>query len=235
MPPSDRDPADGLRADLVAFDVDGTLVTHPRGKTVWEVFNDRFVGDDTLGEERYRAVLAGTLSYADWVRLDIEGWHRAGATREAMVEAMGELRPIGGVRETIGALRARGARVIAISGTLDLLLGHVLGEELFDEVYANRIGFDDRGEIAGWTPTPFDREGKAVALRTVAYRERIPLERCAFVGDSENDLTVARVAGLAIAFNPRSEELRAACDHVVDGDDLGAILPFLLAPGAAGP
>ena len=34
------------RFDLVAFDVDGTLVHHPEDKTVWEVLNHRFTGSE---------------------------------------------------------------------------------------------------------------------------------------------------------------------------------------------
>jgi phosphoserine phosphatase len=74
-------------------------------------------------------------------------------------------------------------------------------------------------------------EGKAQALRAVALRESIPLSRCAFVGDSSNDVWIARLAGFAVAWNPRSAELEAAADAVVRGDDLRAILPHLLPGG----
>ena len=61
------------RFDLVAFDVDGTLVEHPEEKTVWEVLNARFVGGDDLNRERYADYRAGRLSYAEWVSLDVGG------------------------------------------------------------------------------------------------------------------------------------------------------------------
>jgi len=38
--------------DLVVFDVDGTLVEHPEDKTIWEVLNLRFTGDDGMNKER---------------------------------------------------------------------------------------------------------------------------------------------------------------------------------------
>lgn len=216
------------RFDLVAFDVDGTLVRHPEGKTVWEVLNRRFLGDDTVNEERYRRVKEGSLSYAEWVALDVLGWHAAAATREQILEAIEPLRPIDGAQEALAALRATGAHLVVISGTLDLLLDTLLPDAPFDEVYTNRIGFDDAGAISGWTPTPFDLEGKAVALRSVAMRESIPLSRCAFVGDSSNDVEAARVAGFTVAFNPRSEALERAAGAVVRSDDLRSLLPHLL-------
>jgi len=216
------------RFDLVAFDVDGTLIRHDDGKTVWEVLNRRFLGDDSVNAERHRRVLAGELSYADWVALDIQGWHDAGATRDDIVAALAPLRLVDGAREALAELRSAGLRLVAISGTLDLLLDVRFPDHPFEELYTNRIGFADDGRISGWTPTPFDMDGKAVALRAIALRESVPLARCAFVGDSGNDVAAARIAGLAIAFNPRSEELENAAGVVVRSDDLRSILPHLL-------
>jgi phosphoserine phosphatase len=62
----------------------------------------------------------------------------------------------------------------------------------------------------------------------VALREGIALDRCAFVGDSLNDVWVARAAGLSVAFNPKSEELASIADVVIRAPDLRAILPHLL-------
>ena len=216
------------RVDLVAFDVDGTLVEHPEEKTVWEVLNARFLGGDDLNRERYAAYRAGRLSYAEWVALDVGGWRDAGATRETMLEALGPLRLVDGARETLDALKGAGARLAVISGTLDFLLDALFPDHPFDEVYCNRLVFDPEGGIGHWHATPFDMEGKAVALRAIAMREGIPLARCAFVGDHANDLSAARLAGLAVAFNPKSAELEAAAGAVVRSNDLRDVLPYLL-------
>ena len=74
--------------DLVVFDIDGTLVLHPENKTIWEVLNRRFTGDDGMNKERFAAYKAGRMSYAEWVTMDVSGWRDAGATREQMVAAM---------------------------------------------------------------------------------------------------------------------------------------------------
>ena len=71
-------------------------------------------------------------------------------------------------------------------------------------------------------------DGKGVALRAIAMREDLPLSRCAFVGDHANDVAAARLAGRAIAFNPKSAELEEAAHVVVRSDDLRDILPHLL-------
>jgi len=221
------------RFDLVCFDVDGTLVVHPQEKVVWQVLNERFLGSDHANEERLKAYRRGEISYPEWVALDIGDWIGAGARREAIVEGVGELRLVGGARETLAALKQAGCRLAVISGTLDICLDTLFPDHPFDEVYTNRIWFDSDGRIAGWEATPFDMEGKARALREIAGREGIPLERCAFVGDHTNDVEAAREAGLAIAFNPKSRDIEQASDVVHRGDDLLVILPVLLAGAGA--
>ncbi len=219
--------------DLVAFDVDGTLVVGPEGLTVWEVLNRRYLGTPDVNRERYARYRRGELSYEAWVALDIDGWRAAGATRAEVVDALGELRLVPGARETVEALRRRGVRLVIISGTLDLLVDTLWPDHAFDEVWTNRIEFDVDGRISGWRATPYDMEGKAQALREIAARAEIDLARCAFVGDSSNDVWAARAAGLSIAWNPRSTELESVASVVVRSEDLREILPYLVAPARA--
>ena len=214
--------------DLVCFDVDGTLVSHPFEKVVWQILNERFLGTDDLNEERYHRYIRGEISYPEWVAMDIGDWMRAGASREVILEEIGALRLVTGARETLAALKQAGCRLAVISGTLDICLDTLFPDHPFDDVYTNRIRFDEGGLIAGWDATPFDMEGKARALREIAEREGIPLEATAFVGDHRNDVAAAREAGFAIAFNPKSAEIEDAADVIVRGEDLRAVLPYLL-------
>ncbi len=211
--------------DLVAFDVDGTLVRGPGDRTVWEVLNERFTGRSDWNEQRFALYRAGKLSYAEWVALDIGGWRDAGARRDDLFAAFALLELVPGTREALAALAAVGHRLVVISGTLDVMLDHLLPDSPFHEVHATRIEFDGSGRISGWHATPHDMEGKALLLREIAEREGIPLSRCAFVGDSSNDVWIARQAGLAIAFNPKSAELEQAAHVVLRGSDLRMILP----------
>ena len=222
------------RFDLVCFDVDGTLVTHDQGKVVWQILNERFVGTDRVNEERYLRYSQGEITYAEWVALDIGDWARAGARREEIVTEIGSLRLVEGARETLAALKEGGARLAVISGTLDVCLDVLFPDHPFDEVFTNRIRFEDDGSIAGWDATPFDMDGKARALEAIAARESIPLARTAFVGDHLNDLAAARRAGVAVAFNPKSRELAEAAHLVVHDRDLRALLPHLLEPPDGG-
>jgi HAD superfamily phosphoserine phosphatase-like hydrolase len=216
------------RFDLVAFDVDGTLVEHPDGRTVWEVLNETITGSRDQNRERLAMYRAGTLTYEDWVALDIGSWRDAGATRGRLVAAFGPLRLVTGARETMDALKKSGARLAVISGTLDLLLDTLFPDHPFDDVFTNRLYFDEAGRISSWWATPFDMDGKAEALREIAAREGVDLSRCAFVGDHSNDLSAARAAGFAVAFNPKCRELEEIAGAVVRSRDLRDVLPHLI-------
>ena len=216
------------RFDLVAFDVDGTLVRGKQRRTVWEVLNERFTGSSSHNKERYALYRAGKLSYAEWVALDVTGWREAGAGRDDIVEAFATLELVPGTRETLEALAAAGHFLVVISGTLDVMLETLLPDHPFDEVHCNHLGFDAEGKISHWRATPFDMEGKAELLRSIAMREGFRTARCAFVGDSSNDVWIAREAGFSIAFNPDSAELQEAADVVLRANDLREILPHFL-------
>jgi len=211
--------------DLICFDVDGTLVVHPEEKIVWEILNTRFTGSDTVNRTRYEHYRSGRITYAQWVALDVGDWLAAGATRSEILAAIEDLRLVGGVHGTLAELRRRGYKLGIISGTLDIVIETLLPEHPFDDVFLNKLLFDEKNALVGCHATPYDVDGKARALREIAAREGIPIERCAFVGDAFNDVEVAREAGFSIAFNPKCRELSDVCDIVVRGNDLAAILP----------
>jgi len=209
---------------LVAFDVDGTLVDNVDGKVVWQLLNTRFGGDDRVNAQRFQAYLHREITYAQWVELDIGQWVGAGATRQQIAEVIQrELRLVCGARETVLELRDRGYRLAVISGTLDLTLDLLFPEHPFEEVFTNKIWFSDDGQIAGWEATPYDMEGKAHALQEIARRMGVPLAATVFVGDNINDLQVMALAGLAVAFEPKAPSVTAASHAVLRGDLRGLL------------
>ncbi|MCH7548582.1 MAG: HAD family phosphatase [Candidatus Krumholzibacteriota bacterium] len=213
--------------DLICFDVDGTLIRHRTGKVIWEVLNRRFTGTDSINKERFRMYRAGEITYAEWVELDVQGWIDSGATRAQIVESVGEFEHHDGVLETVWELKKRGRELAIISGTLDIVIDTLFPDHPFGDVFSNVLDFDAEGRLVGWRATPFDLYGKPDALRGLAEKHGVPLERTAFIGDGDNDVPVVGVAGCVIAFNPRSKELEQRADHVVRGSDMRAVLELL--------
>lgn len=214
---------------LVAFDVDGTLVENDQGLVVWQVLNDRFVGDQALNEQRFQEYLAGALTYAEWVRLDIEGWQQGGATRKGIEhEIRTHLRLAPFAREVTAELRRRGFVLAVVSGTLDIVLDVLFPDHPFEHVFTNKIGFDAGGAITHWQATPYDMDGKADAVRLLAARLGLDLREVAFVGDNVNDCSAMRLVGHAIAYDPKHEQVRSAARSVLSRgrlDDLLGLLP----------
>jgi phosphoserine phosphatase len=213
--------------DLICFDVDGTLVRHPTGKVIWEVLNRRFTGDDRINTERHRWYNEGRITYPQWVEMDVQGWIDAGATRAEIVDAVREFQRFDGAHSTLWELKRRGARLAIISGTLDIVIDTLFPEHPFDDVYSNRLLFDDGGVLTGWQATPFDLEGKPVALRELSRKHSVALARAAFVGDGANDVPMVGVAGCVVAFNPRSSELERLATHVIREPNLSRLLDLI--------
>jgi phosphoserine phosphatase len=216
--------------DLVAFDVDGTLVSHAagKGKVVWQLIAERLGCDLAWGRARYARYCRGEITYAEWVDLDVGDWQARGATRAGMAAAISEeLHLSPGAREVVHELKARGYHLAVISGTIDLVLDVLFPDHPFDFVSTNKVRFDAAGRIAAWEATPYDMDGKERALRMLAERTGTPLARCAFVGDHTNDLSVLRLAGLPIAYDPKDEAVRAAARVVLPAGGLPELLTLL--------
>jgi len=210
--------------ELICFDVDGTLVRHPSGLVIWEVLNLKYGGSKDINRFRYQMYCDGRLSYERWVELDVSGWISHGATREGIVDVVREFDLFGGARETVHELKRRGYRLGVISGTLDLVLDTLFPDHPFDEVFTNKVFFDEKGRLSGWEATRFDSHGKPEALRGMAQRLGVALSRTAFVGDGENDVPLLGVAGYFAAFRPRSKVLTEQANIVLGEEELPRLL-----------
>lgn len=216
------------RIRVVCFDVDGTLVEHPEGKTVWQLINERYVGGEEVNRQRLQAFRSGAMTYGEWVDLDLGDWVAAGVGWSQITQTiLQNLTLVAGARETVESLRAAGYRLAVISGTINLTLDLLLEGFPFDRCYTNQVWFDDQGGIAGWKATPYDGPGKAVALDEFAAACGCSPTECAFVGDHWNDLAALRRAGLGIAFRPKDEDVRRAADRVIESGPLTGLLDIL--------
>jgi phosphoserine phosphatase len=213
---------------LICFDVDGTLVDNLTFS--WQLFHDYFQTDKHRREDAKNKFLDGTISYSQWANHDLEMWKSAGATKKELLDALGILIPMQGAIETLEELKKNGLKLAVISGSINIVLEKVFPDyqEIFDFVYLSSIKFDSGGNIMGMDVTKFDMDNKAVALKEIADKLSIPIEKCVFVGDYLNDLKAIELAGLGIAFNSSEERLKKAADIVIENKDLREILKYIL-------
>lgn len=215
-----------LRYPLVCFDLDGTLVDDT--VYIWKTLHDHFATDAEARQRAYDDYFGRRITYSEWFAHDLELLGRAGATDARIRELLDGLRPMHGAEELLAGLRAKGHTLAIISGSLDVVVDHIFGLDLFDHVLINRIEFDPSGNLSGGTPTEYDIEAKAEGLRYLAQKEGLSLSRTAFVGDNENDVWIAKEAGLSIAFNCKSDKLRRVAHHEITEKDLRLVEPLLV-------
>ena len=212
---------------LVCFDVDGTLIDNVTFS--WQIFHDYFQTDKHKREDAKNKFFSGKISYKQWAEHDIELWRERNAKKEDFFKSMNHLRLMEGAIETLTQLKKIGLKLAIISGSFNVVLEKFIPnyEELFDDVFLSRIYFDGNGNISRVEATEFDMDGKAVALRKIAEREKISLKECIFIGDYLNDKKIMQEVGLAIAFNCKYEELRKVANICIDKKDLREILKYI--------
>lgn len=209
----------------VCFDVDGTLIDDTI--YIWVTLHDAFGVSKELRKKHYEDFMNKRITYSQWFELDILEWKKQNIHKKDLVSQIERLSVIPGVHETISVLKQKGYKIAVISGSLDLVLQTKLPEVKFDEVFINCLEFDQNQKLTGGIPTSYDLEHKASGLIHLAEKYGISLEECVFVGDNENDVHIAEIAGLSIGFNLKSEKLSQIVDVVVEKKDMRQILQYL--------
>ena len=231
---------------LICFDLDGTIIDETI--FIWQTIHDS-LGTDKVRRKKYaQDFVDKKITYKQWAEHDLILWKEAGATKAKIMKAIEPLKLMPGALDTLNELKKlkdrnkdtnngnkkigsekRGLKLAIISGSLNIALEKVLPNyrEYFDDVYINHLIFDGE-KVARIKSTSFDFENKADALKEIAKRENLKLEECVFVGDHDNDIQVAEIAGLSIAFNCKSERLAQVADVVIEKKDLRKILKYIM-------
>lgn len=216
-----------MRKLLICFDVDGTLIDDTT--FIWQTLHDAIGTDPQERDEWATAFWNKEITYEQWAGHDIDMWQRKGVNRQQMITYIDDLKPMLGSQETLLALKTAGHDLGVISGSLDIALERAFPESIafFEHIFLNRLIFDEDGVLQGIKATPFDIDHKADGLVEMSRRTNIPMSDTVFIGDNFNDVSVAKIAGLSLAFNCKSHELAAVSDHVISGKDLRSILPLI--------
>ena len=217
-----------MKYKLVCFDVDGTLVDNVVYS--WELFHNFFEVDMAKRDAMKKKYYSGEIDYLQWALHDMNMWMEKGATKKDFFLAMRHLRLMKGAMEVILELRKRGIKLAIISGSLDVILEKVLPnyKELFDGVFLSHLIFDKSGKLINAKVTQYDMMKKADALRKIVKREDLDLKETVFIGDHHNDIEIAKIAGLSIAFDCKDDELRKVADVVIEKKDLREVLKYVL-------
>ena len=206
---------------LVVFDVDGTLTQH---SSIWWRLHEIF---DTTKEGRiyFDQYFAGEINYQQWSDLDAGLWK--GRPLSAVLDAVDATKLVPGAKEAIEALQNNGIKTAILSGGLDVMAESIAKRVGIDFVLTNRLLHED-GKLLGIVENIVGWADKDQHIHTILEHFNISLEETAFVGDGRNDLSVFKIVGLSIAFNPKEDEVAKAADVVIRENDLRAIVPHII-------
>jgi len=129
-----------------------------------------------------------------------------------------------GAKEVFSAIKRRGMKTALISSGPIELAERAQEDFSVDFVYTNRLVTEEKSfSISGelWMPVRFDNKDRI--LESVCTQMGIGREETISVGHDEDDINLAKVSGLAIAFNPKSKGLEKACKHTVNGSLKGIL------------
>ena len=177
----------------IVFDMDGTLI---KWINSWDAIREK------LGLPSNYKELIKTLGYREAKMLELEHWKSRRIRKDEIDEALNSFEMQNGLMELMPELKKRFI-IAVITGAPDVIaerVGALLG---IDEVYCNRIVFDRDGYVNDFI-LDIDEDNKGEVLRKFAKRHSMSEKEIIAVGDAGNDVSMFRVAGLSIAFNPKS-------------------------------
>ncbi|KAA3618260.1 MAG: hypothetical protein D8M58_21780 [Calditrichaeota bacterium] len=219
-------PKDGYK--IIGFDLDGTLL---RGlEFSWTMVWDFLGFPEAVRKAGMRRYITQQTSYQEWCEWACDQFKEKGLKRSDFKKITENIQVTKNLNEAINILKNDGFIVGLISGGIDVFLYEKIpnADELFDHIYINKFLFDSNGLLTGVNATKYDFEGKAIALEKMCTENGFTLQNSIFVGEGFNDDEVAKKAGLAIAYPPKGQGMKAAANIEVAENDLLKILPHIL-------
>jgi phosphoserine phosphatase len=172
----------------------------------------------------------GVTTYQEWCELACTHFRAKNLRRSDFAKILSKITVTNNFEETLITLKASGFITALISGGIDTFIEEKIPNagELFDYICINRLCYDQpSGLIGGVDATPFDFEGKTLALEAICTQHGCSLKEAVFIGEGFNDEDIVNKAGLSIAYPPGETVIDAASMQVQE-DDLSKILDYVL-------
>jgi HAD superfamily phosphoserine phosphatase-like hydrolase len=212
----------GKAERLALFDMDGTLL---RGRFIVNL------AQRTNRSSELAAFLDNHSIAADERTRRIAAVF-AGVPRELFEQTARQMPLVPGAAETVVHLRKAGYRVGIVTDGFHIA-AEIVRRRVFADFSISHIVKFRRERATGevtLSPAMAHPEGcpahphcKVNALRHLLERMGLSREHVLAVGDGENDICLLRAAGMAIAYQPKSEAVRRAARYVVDRSMLEVI------------
>ncbi|MDD3089165.1 MAG: HAD family phosphatase [Candidatus Omnitrophica bacterium] len=202
-----------MKYKLIIFDIDGTITRHISS---WRFIHERLGLWDALAHKYQEQFLSGKISYRKFCELDAAHWK--GMSEKMLYGIFREIKYSKNVKRAVAILRKRGFKFAAISTGLQFVTDRVKRDLGFELVIGNRLD-SKRGKLTGGVTINISHGGKGRMVAGMLKEIGIKPSETIAVGDSDGDIPMMRLAGYSIAFNPSSEKVMMAADHVCRTDD----------------
>ncbi|MBW2993072.1 HAD-IB family phosphatase [Candidatus Woesearchaeota archaeon] len=201
---------------LIIFDMDGVVF---KNISFWVKLHKAY-GTYTEGK-----VLAEKYVKTNYAKLvdEVVGKLWKGKPAKPYYDLIKKLKYTKGAKQTFKELKQMNYKTAIISsGPKDLAL-RAKKELKIDYIFTNDLIIKNN-KISGEFKWPVGDARKQVILRNLAEKLNIDLKDVIVVVHGDNDIRMAKTAGIAIAFNPSSKELIKYCCKTIRKDTLTSIL-----------
>jgi len=211
---------------VVVFDMDGTLI---KESSCWETLHRYFRSDPKLVKKNMEDYLARRISYCEWMRRDLLLWKRNNKYPHIseVKKALKKYEMAKGAYESIRELKRRGYIIAIVTGGLDILAEEIAKKLGIEYVYANGFKTDENGYLTEHVKCVVDPCEKSKNLTDLSVKLKIPLSAFIAVGDTRFDLSMFKVVGFSIAFNPKDEVIEKQAKIVIKSRSLLKILEYI--------
>jgi phosphoserine phosphatase len=198
---------------VVSIDGDGCLWAYKNGVTKfhssWDTLGLAY-GLQNIWAARLQDFIGKDRDY-EWTALNV-----AELTGKPVEPARRFLFPLpysSGVRE-FAAARDREIKCGLLSASVDFVAELAKAELGFDFAYCNVL-HRNNGNFTGTFEYRVPLNGKSSKIAEICEQFNVVPEQICHVGDSFNDLKCFEQVGLAVAFEPKSEQVAQAADLVI--------------------
>jgi phosphoserine phosphatase len=172
------------------------------------------VSEDALTISKWEA--GEYTSYLEWCEETLRLLSRHGLERPLFERVLDDIPLNEGVARTFAALRTRGVKTAIVSGGFIEQARRAQQALAITHAYAAAdLYWSATGRLEHWNLFPSDYEGKVDFVRLMIREYGLSADECAFVGDGQNDVYIAREVGLSFAYQGHPE-LKLAATHQIE-------------------
>jgi HAD superfamily phosphoserine phosphatase-like hydrolase len=203
--------ADKIR--MLLFDLDGTLIQYPSSKfqSTWDAVGVA-AGVEKEFEENLEKFYQHSHLWNQWAKEDAE-LLKDKDFNEVKRKVLELIVYSPGVEELFDTLSDKYQKGILSNGlgfvANELCQNFGLGFYMADELSVKEGKFT--GEVVAGMPN----RDKTKGLEMICDKYQVEPQQICYVGDHENDLVVFKEVGKAVAFNPKTEEVREKAHYVI--------------------